>query len=366
MLTFFTLVPPPQKSGRTYSSEYSTLTDVTRGTSLTSFPSSGNTQGQRPLVAPTLKITWLNPKSIFCHSDTKTQIKSLTRLQVARNKKLTEATRKWRFCLTATQDLRSFMQLERTLRWELWKQRWRPRLFRFCSECRKKKSAFADWWGTLLKLAYPQWFLSSSNANAIFFEHVEGRLREECDCQVDETQQHLFSGWIPPAWLCSGGSAQITVLFRVAAASVRQEADATMLCNKVLVVRSLWLLKAHPLQPTHQPSHFKSGTLCASRSSFFSAVCYCKASKKKKGEERHDLAGPSLHPDITGAKKKKNRGLTCGSEEVESSPDIWADKHVSSMWSSEVRKTVSEGISEVFSVKQRVHNVTSASSETYF
>lgn len=82
----------------------------------------------------------------------------------------------------------------------------------------------------------------------------------------------------------------------------------------------------------------------------------------------HDLAGLSLYPDITGAekKKKKNHGLTCCSKEVRSSTDIWADKHVSSMRSSEVKKTVSEGISERCSVKQRVQNGTDISFETYF
>lgn len=259
---------------------------------------------------------------------------------------------------------------------ELWERR-RPRLLHFGSECIKKKRAFADrsdTRGTLLKLAYPQWFLSLSNANAIFLWTCGGPLEGGMwlsggrdSAAFNLRLKSSFSSY--PCTVCSGGSAQITELFRVAAVSVRQEADATVLCNKAFVVRSLWLLKAHPLQaaasliafPVRNAVCFLHGPFLSWFVLPFSLQCVIVKQAKKV----HDLAGLSLYPDITGAKKKKNNGLTC-SEEVRSSTDIWADKHVSSMRRSEVKKTVSEGISERCSVKQRVQNGTDISFETYF
>lgn len=131
--------------------------------------------------------------------------------------------------------------------------------------------------------------------------------------------------------VCTGGSAEITALFRVATVSVRQEADATMLCNKVFGVRKPVIIKSISSAAAGSLITFQVWNVCVLLTwtvslLIRSSVRYCKASKKA-----HDLAGPSLYLHITGTKKNKNRthGLTCCSEELKSSTDIRADKHVS-------------------------------------
>lgn len=115
---------------------------------------------------------------------------------------------------------------------------------------KKKESAFADWSdtrGTLLKLAYPRRFLSLSNANAIFLwtcgRALEGGMwlsggRDSAafNLRLNSSSSHSS--------VCTGGSAEITAPLRVATVSVRQEADATMLCNKVFGVRKPVIIKS--------------------------------------------------------------------------------------------------------------------------